>query len=716
MDTTFLNPSLFYAGLALASIPIIIHLLYRRKFRRIDWAPMHYLKLSIQRNRRRIRLEQLLLLLLRIAAVLLLFTLVARPVTHLRGLASWLGGTSGTSQLLLIDDSLSMDYRDSGRSALDRARDLAAEILRSVGPKDRFTLALASAPRRPLVREVELTDADELAALVTSIKPTATLVSWEAVFEAVEELVAGGTYPISELTVVTDLRRAGWDDQLTELGNRFAARRLKMRIFDVGTTRTGNVAVDDFQATSPLAVVGAPTTWEAVIRNGADREMTGLDATFTVDGKPSVVRLPTLEPGVAVSVPLVATFQEPGTHHVAIELPADDLPADNRRQAVAVVRDRVDLVLVDGEPSSERLAGEVDLLALSLALGVNEAEAFRIHVLTDSEWASLVNTPCDMLVLANVATLTADQAAQIERLVRGGMGLVIFVGDQIDAANYNQLLRRDGVGLLPAALETIAEEEVSGLVVEPEDSSPLVALLQLKAAVLERIKIHKHYQVRLPKDPAKENVRVLARWNNADAAPAVIEKMFGRGRVLLWTITADKQWSPWPLEPSYVMAMREATTRTVRSDMVSRQLMAGESIRWLLADGKKATSATIEIPDGDRPKPVTIEESHDAQTLAYTDTRHAGLYKLAWQEPSSTTREELLAVNPNHLESNLARIAAAELQKLWGAFKPEIISAASLADAPLAIRGREIWRPLAYALLGLLLIESALAAWTGRQR
>ena len=80
---SFLNSPLLW-GLGLASIPIIIHLLYRRKYRRIEWAPMHYLKLSIQRNRRRIRLEQLLLLLLRTLMVLLLFFIVARP--HLQEL------------------------------------------------------------------------------------------------------------------------------------------------------------------------------------------------------------------------------------------------------------------------------------------------------------------------------------------------------------------------------------------------------------------------------------------------------------------------------------------------------------------------------------------------------------------------------------------------------------------------------------------------------
>ena len=94
---TFLSQPLLW-GLLLASVPIIIHLLFRRRFRRIDWAPMKYLKLSIRRNRRRIRIEQLLLLLLRTALVLLLFFLVARPVMHAESLGRWLGSRGRMNQ------------------------------------------------------------------------------------------------------------------------------------------------------------------------------------------------------------------------------------------------------------------------------------------------------------------------------------------------------------------------------------------------------------------------------------------------------------------------------------------------------------------------------------------------------------------------------------------------------------------------------------------
>ena len=233
METLSYNSPAMLWGMALAAIPILIHLLFRRRFRRIDWAPMHYLKISIQRNRRRVRLEQLLLLLLRTALVLLLFYLVARPVMHAQGLGAWLGGRSRSSQLIVLDDSLSMGYRDGGRSAWEHAQELAGKVLETIGPKDRFTLVLASQPKTPLVREVELTNPEEMAQLIAKLRPAETFTAWAPVFEAVDELLDSGSYPIRELTVITDLRRPGWEDSLAPLGGRWASQQLQMRIFNV---------------------------------------------------------------------------------------------------------------------------------------------------------------------------------------------------------------------------------------------------------------------------------------------------------------------------------------------------------------------------------------------------------------------------------------------------------------------------------------------------
>src|SRR5437762_13324420 len=104
---TFIAP-IFLSFLALASVPIIIHLLNRRRFQLIEWAPMKYLKLTIKTNRRRMRIEQLLLLLVRTLVIMILFIALARPALSKNRLAGWLASRSRTSRVIVIDDSMSM--------------------------------------------------------------------------------------------------------------------------------------------------------------------------------------------------------------------------------------------------------------------------------------------------------------------------------------------------------------------------------------------------------------------------------------------------------------------------------------------------------------------------------------------------------------------------------------------------------------------------------
>ena len=113
------------AGLILASVPIIIHLWNRRRFKLVEWAPMKYLRLTIQTNRKRMRIEQLLLLAVRVLVVALLFVALARPALSRTGMGGWLASRSRASRIIVIDDSMSMGYQTNRQSAFDQARDAA---------------------------------------------------------------------------------------------------------------------------------------------------------------------------------------------------------------------------------------------------------------------------------------------------------------------------------------------------------------------------------------------------------------------------------------------------------------------------------------------------------------------------------------------------------------------------------------------------------------
>src|SRR5580658_6617793 len=124
----FLNPWFLLAGLIAIGIPIVIHLLNQRKFDRVVWAAMRFLKISAEQNRRRIRLEDLMLLTLRVLLVLLLALILARPTIRGVQAAAWFG-SSRVSGVILLDNSYSMCQSDGVTTRFDRAKRAALDVL-----------------------------------------------------------------------------------------------------------------------------------------------------------------------------------------------------------------------------------------------------------------------------------------------------------------------------------------------------------------------------------------------------------------------------------------------------------------------------------------------------------------------------------------------------------------------------------------------------------
>src|SRR5262249_33101948 len=122
MTFGFLN-ALMLVGLAGVAIPVLIHLLNRRRFDTVDWGAMQFLQIS-QRTRRRLLLDDWLLLLLRMALIAVLVLALAAPYVASPVLAN-LGAQPQRDVVLLVDGSYSMGFTGSGKTAHDAAKELA---------------------------------------------------------------------------------------------------------------------------------------------------------------------------------------------------------------------------------------------------------------------------------------------------------------------------------------------------------------------------------------------------------------------------------------------------------------------------------------------------------------------------------------------------------------------------------------------------------------
>ncbi|MEM7394101.1 MAG: VWA domain-containing protein, partial [Verrucomicrobiota bacterium] len=458
----FLSPFLLW-GLALASVPIIIHLLFRRRFTRVQWAPMYYLKLTLRKNRRRLRLEQWLLLLIRTLFVIFLILAVARPILSESRILTWFAGQGQTARLIVLDDSLSMSYRAGERSVFEQARGLVEDIVGELKPRDTLTLVLASDLSRPVFKEVHADEPDVLIATIRNLEPADAPVRWSAVFQKADELLRAFAHPVRDVTVLTDFRAAGWDAAVTPIFDAWAERNIGLNLVDLGSLDAGNLALLELRQDQSVALAGAPIRYRAVIRNDETFTVSGAQATLRIGDRSQPVMLPDLEPGEQTELILTASFNSPGQRVMSLSLPDDRMNADNHRWVIAEVRQTFNILLVDGEPGARTFESETDFLSMAFSAG---DVAWQVEHTIDADWLSARPEDPDLLVLANVAEIPDQRASVLLKQVERGMGLMIFPGDQVDLQRYNQFLYRGGNGLLPGSLNRVIEEPLEGWQVE----------------------------------------------------------------------------------------------------------------------------------------------------------------------------------------------------------------------------------------------------------
>src|SRR3954464_7380578 len=124
-----LNPLMAWLGVLAVSVPIVIHLLNKRKFERVVWAAMRFLKVSVEQNQRRIQIEDMLLLVLRCLLLVLLGFALARPVSCRSSGAGGGVGQAKVTAVLLLDNSYSMSASDGNKSRFEMAKEAADQAI-----------------------------------------------------------------------------------------------------------------------------------------------------------------------------------------------------------------------------------------------------------------------------------------------------------------------------------------------------------------------------------------------------------------------------------------------------------------------------------------------------------------------------------------------------------------------------------------------------------
>ncbi|CAN5762451.1 BatA domain-containing protein [soil metagenome] len=723
----FGNPLLLW-GLAAASLPILLHLLNRRRFRETRWAAMRFLLAAIRKNQRRIRIEQWLLLAVRTLLIILLVSALAQPFLESMGAVPLFAGQR-THRVLVLDGSMSMAYTSAERSQFDRAKEFADGYVKGARRGDAISVVLMADPPRAVIGAPS-PNHDEVRRELEEIRLPHGSTDLPASFVKVNEVLASSDIAQKEVIFLTDLQANSWqaspgaDEDLKRALQTLEERKVNSVIVDLGEDGGQNHAVTDLSIDAPIVALGAsPPVISATLRNFGRTPMAGLRARLLIDGRLGPEQVVDLPPGEDVTVGFTYAFETAGDHVVEVRIDDDPLPLDNSRRLAVPVREVLRVLLVDGDYRPEPFEAETDYLVQALQPGEGSDESPALiapEVIAEVNLSRRELSQYDVVVLCNIAQFTPVEVRALEGVLKQGGGLVLFGGDRVLAENYNQLLFADGEGLLPARLGPVVGEqddrpdtayEFDPLGFEHPIVSAYAGTPDLVLAGLTNVKTWRYHRLILPEDSTD---RVALAFS--DGSPAVIEAPRQRGTVFQIATTADAGWTSWPLHPSYPPVMEQIALRASSGRQTQRNVQVGQPLEQTLPPGGSEAPASVVAPDG-RILATKVQPDGDASRLFFEGTDLSGIYRARLGPPIG--QEIAFSANPDPAESDLTRLDAATLRAAlpgWNFALRDSRGMLGEVDPGTVGRRGELHRPFLFAVLAMLFIESGLARWIGSRR
>ena len=663
---TFLNPAILF-GLLAISLPVAIHLLSKPRLKRIKWAATKFLLQSMQKNRRRVQMEDVLLLLLRALLVALLVVLFARPA-FLVDAGLELGGFAAPA-VIIIDNSMSMGQSDGVQTRFNQAKAMADDLLARLQSGSSCALYLSSNQVKAVIPK----PTGDLAIVKRFIDQAPLTDGGSDLYPALKQavdLLKGLSGAHKEIFVLTDSQEAAW----TELGKirglqEENARDINLQLLPVGDHGEDNLAVSALQLAGTVAAVNQPLRCAITVNNWGRSAADHIPVKLATDNNAPEDQgmIDHLDPGAAKIISLTAHFHDPGYHSLTASIPGDRLPDDDQRSTALLVLDRLNLLVVEGTGKPDPTARDGFFLSHAL-MPVSHTQAAQYYVRVLTSPTSVLESPSisenQAIFLCNVRQLSPRGAQNLHDYVNRGGALVVFPGPTTDInyANSDPLFSP----LLPATLGHATGPPAGQATLGWQSKGyqhPVVTLWnQPESGTLGTVRTT-HYFPLTPKTAVDAAHAPQVIVNYADGEPAVVEQTVGKGKVVLFSSTATTDWTTLPIHPSFVPLLSRLVSYVTGVSGGNLNLIPGDAFSRPVDNEFAGRELSVQRP-GDTKKHLvgTIEAGEQSAFLRYADTEIAGPYRLFIGDDAKPAA--VFAVQSDPAESNLAQQPPTDLEPL----------------------------------------------------
>ena len=518
---SFLAP-LFFAGLTLLAIPVLIHLIQRERKNVVPFPSLMFVKRIPYSSIRRRRIHNWALLAMRLAALALIVAAFARPFLRSASLSAAAGGARDV--VIVLDRSYSMGHGDQW----ERAKRAAVDAVGGLAGSDRATLVTFATTAEVAVQGTN--DKGRLQSEINSAQLSAGATRFGPALKLAGSLLAASNLPRREVILISDFQRSGWSPGD---GLRLPTGTTVTPV-TVSATAERNLAVVPVGIQRDQASGQDRVTITAGVLNRSGESITNLPIALEFDGRVVQSAQLSAQPygSASTTFPPVALSQ--ANTRGTVRIGDDVLARDNVFHFVLSPPAPVPVVVVNGKSARD------PALYLARALAIGDSPRFDTSTRSIDDLSDEVLSRAQVVIL-NDASPSDATAARLARFVENGRGLLVVYGSQAQwPAN--------AAALLPAT--------PAGTVDRSRSRAATLGGLEYGHAIFEPFRAPRSGDFSAPRFYGYRNVvtakdaQVLARFD--DGAPAVIEKTVGRGRVVVWTSTLDLFWNDLALKPVYL--------------------------------------------------------------------------------------------------------------------------------------------------------------------
>jgi hypothetical protein len=673
----FLNP-LFWFGIAAVAAPILVHLVRRTRARKVEFPALVFVRQVPQRTIRRRTLQNLLLLILRCLAILLIVLAFVRPFFTGRSAAK--ENDSGGTTVILVDSSLSMRREQMFAAALRQAESSINDM------RSDERLALMTFGNRYEVINRFTTDKSKLISALSSLKAGWEATDYEQALRGAESLFSEvKTAGRKRIVLISDFQASGWNQANATF--KLASETQLMTLDVGGNAPPANVAITRVEARGLVFGQKYLENLAVHISNFSDAPRDHLLVNFQINDQTVEKRDITLNARDARVVEFTGFNLTEGANRCAIEVAGGDFAPDN--WFYFTIRREVPGKALIIESASR---GRSESFYLQSALGMNQELPYTFTLKTAGAVDPGTISEYALVILNDAGSLSPALSESLRKFVEAGGQIIISAGPRTESDSFNRSLEGIAPATLREAVQTKSGE--SAAITDVKFEHPIFEVFR-QSGRLAAARVVGYFR-----SEPRPNATVLARYE--DGSPALVESSAGKGRALLFTSSLGPSWNDLPLTPLYLPFVHQMVRYAARREEGSWYAL-GQTFR-VPSESQKGPPA-VDSPAGTR---LTENRLTPDGELLVTG-REPGFYRLRY-----SGRPDFAAVNVDGAEGDFTKLdfAAFMTGVTGGAGNGEGREANRLSSNAEIEAQQRVWWPLLFVALLLLLTESVLARRT----